>query len=64
VGLPEDEAREILTNRTFKQEVDGDWALARRSGITGVPSFVAGNYRVVGAQPYDVLADLVRTAQN
>ena len=58
-GLPREEAREILTNRTFKDAVDEDWEKARRYGITGVPSFVAGRYKVVGAQPYDVLANLI-----
>ncbi len=64
VGLPEDAAREVVMERTYKDAVDADWALARKSGITGVPTFVAGNYKVVGAQPYDVLADLIRAAQN
>ena len=64
VGLPPDEARQVLTGRTFKEAVDADWKMARQAGITGVPSFIAGNYKVVGAQPYDVLAELVRTALN
>ena len=62
VGLPADAARDVLVNRTFKEQVLADWKLSRRSGITGVPSFVAGKYKVVGAQPYEVLADLVRAA--
>jgi predicted DsbA family dithiol-disulfide isomerase len=62
VGLPADEARELLTKRTFREAVDADWQQARRQGITGVPSFVAGDHKVVGAQPYDVLADLIRSA--
>jgi len=62
VGLPAETAREVLTKRTFKEAVDEDWHQARRSGITGVPTFVAGNYKVVGAQPYDVLAELIRAA--
>jgi predicted DsbA family dithiol-disulfide isomerase len=62
VGLPADAALEVLTKRTFKDAVDADWELARKSGITGVPSFIAGKYKVVGAQPYNVLADLVRAA--
>ena len=61
-GLPADAARDVLVNRTFKSAVDADWELARRFGITGVPSFVAGKYKVVGAQPYKVLSDLVRAA--
>jgi predicted DsbA family dithiol-disulfide isomerase len=60
VGLPADEAREVLFERTFKEAVDKDWEHARRAGITGVPSFVAGKYKVVGAQPYEVLAQLLQ----
>jgi len=62
VGLPQDGARDVLVKRTFKEQVFADWELSRRSGITGVPSFIAGKYKVVGAQPYEVLADLVRAA--
>ena len=62
IGLPADAAREVLAKRTFKEAVDADWEKARRSGITGVPSFIAGNHKVVGAQPYDMLAELLRAA--
>ena len=59
LGLPVDGAREVLEKRTFKAAVDADWALSRRYGITGVPTFVAGRYGVVGAQPYEALEQLV-----
>jgi predicted DsbA family dithiol-disulfide isomerase len=62
VGLPVDAAREVLERRTFKDAVDQDWALSREYGITGVPTFVAGRYGVVGAQPYEALEALVRRA--
>ena len=62
VGLPVDGAREVLEQRTFKAAVDADWALSRRIGVTGVPTFVAGRHGVVGAQPYEVLEQLVRQA--
>jgi predicted DsbA family dithiol-disulfide isomerase len=62
VGLPVEEAREVLERRTFKDAVDADWALSRQYGITGVPTFVAGRYGVVGAQPYEALEGLVRRA--
>jgi len=64
VGLPADAAREVLADRTFKDAVDADWEESRRRGITGVPSFIAGKYKVVGAQPYNVLADLLRAADS
>jgi predicted DsbA family dithiol-disulfide isomerase len=60
VGLPVDDAREVLDKRTFKAAVDADWNLSRQYGITGVPTFVVGRHGVVGAQPYEVLEDLVR----
>lgn len=63
VGLPVEAAREVLERRTFKEAVDRDWALSRRYGITGVPTFVAGHRGVVGAQPYEVLERLVREAE-
>jgi len=62
VGLPVEAAREVLEKRTFKAAVDADWALSRKYGVTGVPTFVAGKHGVVGAQPYEVLEELVRRA--
>ena len=62
VGLPVAAAREVLEQRTFKDAVDRDWELSRRYGVTGVPTFVAGDRGVVGAQPYEVLERLVRQA--
>jgi predicted DsbA family dithiol-disulfide isomerase len=62
VGLSPVGAREVLEQRTFKAAVDADWALSRQYGITGVPTFVAGRYGVVGAQPYEALEELVRKA--
>jgi predicted DsbA family dithiol-disulfide isomerase len=43
--------------------LDRDWALSRQYGITGVPTFVAGQRGVVGAQPYEVLEQLVKQAK-
>ena len=62
VGLPADEARAVLTERRFKNEVDADWAKSHSYGVTGVPTFVAARYGVVGAQPYEVLVELVEKA--
>jgi predicted DsbA family dithiol-disulfide isomerase len=62
VGLPADAAREVIEKRTFKDAVDEDWALSRQLGVTGVPTFVAGRYGVVGAQPYETLERLVERA--
>jgi predicted DsbA family dithiol-disulfide isomerase len=62
VGLPAEEARQILAERRFKDAVDADWAKSRQWGVTGVPTFVAERYGVVGAQPYEVLEQLLEKA--
>ena len=62
VGLPAEEARAVLAERRFKEAVDADWAKSHRYGVTGVPTFVAGRHGVVGAQPYEVLEQLLDKA--
>ena len=59
VGLSADAAREVLTKRTFRDAIDQDWKSSRAAGVTGVPTFAAGGYGVVGAQPYEVLEQLM-----
>lgn len=58
VGLPADEARRVIEQRTFREAVDRDWARARQIGVTGVPTYVMDMQGVVGAQPYEVLEEL------
>jgi predicted DsbA family dithiol-disulfide isomerase len=62
VGLPADQAREVIEQRTHKAAVDADWEKSHRYGVTGVPTFVIGNSGVVGAQPYEALEALVKQA--
>ena len=56
------EAKRVLTEETFKQLVDQDWAYSRTHGITAVPTFTADGRTVVGAQPYEALEKLVLAA--
>ena len=58
-GLDENDAREVLINRSFEAQVDEDWQLARQTGITGVPTFFANGLVVVGCQPYETLEKFV-----
>ena len=62
VGLSVEDAREVLESRSFKDALDADWEKSRSLGVTGVPTFVAGGYGVVGAQPYEALAQLLNEA--
>lgn len=59
VELDAESAGKALEERSFSDAVDDDWARARQYGITGVPTYVAGGYGVVGAQPYEVLEQLM-----
>lgn len=63
LGLDEAEAREVLSKRSFRATVDEHWARSRALGITGVPTFVIDGQGVVGAQPYEVLEQLVLAAR-
>ena len=62
VGLPAEEARAVLAERRFKDAVDADWAKSQAYGVTGVPTFVAARYGVVGAHPYETLEQLIEKA--
>lgn len=59
VGLDANAALDVLEQRTFQADIDHDWSRSRAIGVTGVPTFVAGGYGVVGAQPYEALAGLL-----
>ena len=61
-GLPVEDARKVLEERTFKDAVDEDWRKSRQYGVTGVPTFVAAGHGVVGAQPYETLEKFLESA--
>jgi predicted DsbA family dithiol-disulfide isomerase len=61
VGLNGGDARAVLDSRRFKGAVDADWQHCRELGVTGVPTFVIGTQGLMGAQPYEVLAEFVTT---
>jgi predicted DsbA family dithiol-disulfide isomerase len=60
VGLSGSEAETVLVKRTFKADVDEDWSLSQKNGITAVPTFVMNEDRLVGAQPYETLERLMK----
>ena len=61
-GLSKEAAVEVLNGRQLKDAVDADWELSRQYGITGVPTYVADGRGVSGAQPYEVLEQLMNAA--
>jgi predicted DsbA family dithiol-disulfide isomerase len=59
LGLPADEATEVLVSRKYKTAVDDDWRRCAEYGVNAVPTFLAARYIMVGAQPYEQLQRLV-----
>ena len=62
VDLSAAEVERVLASREFRHAVDADWQRSRTLGITGVPTFVIADRRLVGAQPYEQLEALVSMA--
>ena len=62
IGLSREAANDVLHSRSFSEAIDADWAKSRAVGVTGVPTFVAGGYGVVGAQQYEALEQLLDQA--
>jgi len=62
IGLSAVEAKQVLHERVFRNAVDADWQRSRALGITGVPTFVMGDRRLVGAQSYEQLRAFVASA--
>ena len=58
-GLPADEATDVLLSRKYKDAVDEDWRRCAAIGVNAVPTFLAGRYLMVGAQPYEELQRLI-----
>jgi len=58
-ALDQQAAASVIEQRSYKKNVDADWDLSHRYGVTGVPTYVAAGKGVVGAQPYEALEQLL-----
>jgi len=61
IGLPPLEAKKVMEKRLFQHAVDMDWTRAKAMGVRAVPTFFTGDQVLVGAQPYHVLEQFVRS---
>jgi len=59
VGLPEQQVQEVLEQRLYREAVDQDWNRSHQMGVTAVPTFMMNGMSLVGAQPYEKLAQMV-----
>ena len=57
-----DDALERSHHPHYAGRVDAMRAEADEIGVSGIPTFILGPYGVVGAQPYEVLQELMRRA--
>jgi len=64
VGLDTENFETVMTDPTYDAEVSVDIDLAREYRLDGVPALIfADRYLVVGAQPYEVLKQIVEKVQ-
>lgn len=61
-GLDPGAALIAADSPVYLERVDARQAEARRQGVTGIPTLILGDQRIVGCQPYEVLAHAARRA--
>jgi len=60
-GLSGEKAEEVLVTGSFKAAVDEDWVVSRALLVTAVPTFMMHGGRLVGAQSYEALENLIKS---
>ena len=58
VGLDGAEAKNVLETGQYSSVVDADWGAAGEMEIVAAPTYIVGEDRLVGAQPYENLEEL------
>ena len=61
INLPGTDAVKHLKKGTFKSEVDSDWKLAKDLELVAAPTYIIGNNKLVGAQPYQKLQKFIES---
>ncbi len=59
IGLPADEARTVLEERSYGAAVDADWQRATELRITAVPTHLCGGRRLTGFAAYEDFVRLI-----
>jgi predicted DsbA family dithiol-disulfide isomerase len=62
VGLDGAAAVRVMDDPVYQKRVDAMREEASSKGVTGIPTFFVNGVRVVGCQPYEVLADIAKRA--
>jgi predicted DsbA family dithiol-disulfide isomerase len=61
-GLSAEGARAAMDAPEYQARVDALRAEGNAAGVSGIPTFFIGDIRVVGCQPYEVLAEAAQRA--
>ena len=59
LGLDLEQFQECVASRRYQEEVQADLDYALALGVQSTPTFFVNGIAVVGAQPYDVFAELI-----
>lgn len=59
IGLAAGTVQEVLDKRLFKEAVDQDWTRSYQMAVNAVPTFMMNGMSLVGAQPYEKLAQMM-----
>ena len=62
LGLNPASVQDVLKKRLFKEAVDKDWTRSHQMGVNAVPTFMMNGMSLVGAQPYEKLAQMMVTS--
>lgn len=62
IGLDEGRFSTCLDSREFEPQIRANAEAGSKMGVGSTPTFIIGNQRAVGAQPYDVIKRMVETA--
>ena len=61
-GLDTAELEQAIDDGRYEPELAAAYEQAHDYGISGVPTYIIGDYKIVGAQPYEVLEQALQAA--
>ena len=59
LGLEREPFEQCVNENRYAGAIDADMADVRRLGLNGTPSFIIGDRRIVGAQPFEVFEQAI-----
>jgi protein-disulfide isomerase len=64
LGLDSDQFSACIDNESYAAEIQADLAEGQRAGVTGTPTFYINGRMLVGAQPLDVIVQIIEAELN